>query len=105
MRKLISTNLKSSVYNAIVNSQMSYAISVWGGTVTNDKLQPLFRLQKRALRNLYSIKRISKFIRGHTKDVFLRHIILTIYNVYNYMCIINMCKLIKCKEPIFCTKF
>ena len=29
MRKVISKNLKNSVYNAIVNSQMSYAVTVW----------------------------------------------------------------------------
>ena len=70
MRKIIPPNLKNSVYNAIINSQMSYAISVWGGSLCGDKLNRLFMIQKRSLRNLFSIKRVYKFIRGHTKDVF-----------------------------------
>ncbi len=30
MRKVIPRKLKNSVYNCIVNSQLSYGISVWG---------------------------------------------------------------------------
>ena len=47
MRNVIPKNLKVSVYNAIVNSQFSYAISVWGGYATSDSLKPIFLLQKK----------------------------------------------------------
>ena len=49
MRRIIPKDLKISVYNAIVNSQLSYAIPVWGGFATNDSLKPLFIVQKRHL--------------------------------------------------------
>ncbi len=99
MRKIIPKNLKNSVYNAIVNSQMSYAITVWGGTVTNDSLNKLFLLQKRALRNLFSIRRVSKHIKGHTKNIFSQNKILTIYNMYNYMTVLETGKLVGLGEP------
>ncbi len=89
MRKLIPKNLKISVYNAIVNAQFSYAIPVWGSFASNDSLNSIFLLQKRALRNFFSIKRVSKHIRGHTKPTFNKHGILSIYNVYNYMSLVH----------------
>ena len=70
MRKVIPKKMKSSVYNALVNSQLPYAISVWGGNASGDRLQPLFTLQKRALRNLYGLRRVSKHIKAHTKLIF-----------------------------------
>ncbi len=101
MRKVLPPKLKTSVYNAIVNSQLSYAITVWGGSMTGDKLKPLFLLQKRALRNLYSIRRVSKHIKGHTKSVFQKHNILTVYNIYNYMIICCIGKLVGLSEPVY----
>ena len=70
MRKVIPTSLTTSVYNALVNSQLSYAISVWGADESGNKLKPLFTIQKRCLRNLFGIKNDSKYIRGHTKNTF-----------------------------------
>ena len=101
MRKIIPIKLKTSVYNAIVNSQMSYAINVWGSTASCDKLKPLLMLQKRALRNLFSIRRVSKHVKGHTKSIFHKYNILTVYNMYNYMTILSIGKLVKMNEPVY----
>ena len=104
MRRVIPKKLKISVYNAIVNSQLSYAIPVWGSFATGDSLRPLFLLQKRALRNLFCIRRESKHVKGHTKSTFNEHRILTVYNVYNYMTILHLAKIIALSEPIFLCK-
>ena len=101
MRRVIPKNLKTSVYNAIVNSQFSYAIPVWGGFSTCDSLKPIFLLQKRALRNLFCIRRESKHIKGHTKTAFIKYNILTVYNVYTYMTVLHLAKLIRLQEPLF----
>ena len=61
----------------MINSQLSYAIPVWGGFDSHDSLQDIFLLQKRALRNLFSIKKTSMHVRGHTKKVFSQYNILT----------------------------
>lgn len=99
MRKIIPKNLKISVYNAIVNSQLSYAIPVWGGFGSRDSLKSLFLLQKRALRNLFCIPRVSKHIPGHTKRVFNDLRILTVYNIFNYMTLLHLAKLIILHQP------
>ena len=78
---------------------MLYAITGWGGTVTNNSLNKLFLLQKRALRNLFSVRRVSKHIKGHTKNVFQQNKILTVYNLYNYMTVLEIGKLLRIGEP------
>ena len=50
MRKAIPKNLKKSAYNAIVNSQFSYAISVWGGSANGNKLKQLFLSSKKSIK-------------------------------------------------------
>ncbi len=99
MRKVLPKKLKNSVYNSIVNSQLSYGISVWGAHTITNNLNHLFVLQKRALRNLFCIKKVSKHIKGHTKLVFSKLSILSVYNIYNYMTILSIDKLFKLKEP------
>ena len=99
MRKVIPKKLKAVVYNSIINSQLSYGISVWGAYSNIDRLKPLFILQKKALRNLFSIRRVSRFIRGHTKLIFRDYNILTVYNIYNYMTLLSIDKLFKLQEP------
>ena len=83
---------------------LSYAISVWGGSLAGDKIKPLFVLQKRALRNLWSIKRESTYVKGHTKPLFQKYKILTVYNLYNYMTVLNLGKTINTMEPVFLHK-
>ena len=99
MSRVIPQKLRTTVYNAIVNSQLSYAIPIWGGFDGHDSLRKIFLLQKKALRNLFCIKRISKYVKGHTKAIFANCNILNVYNVYNYMTTLHLAKLIICKEP------
>ena len=70
---------------------MSYAISVWGAN--HSSLNPLFMIQKKCLRNLFGIKRISKHIPGHTKNTFNNYKILTIYNLFYYFTFMEIFKL------------
>ena len=99
MRKILPKALRNTVYNSIVNSQLTYAISVWGAYSNADRLKPIFLLQKRALRTLFGIKRVSKHIKGHTKAVFEQHNIMTVYSIYNYMSILCLNKLLILEEP------
>ena len=41
MRRVINKNLRVSVYNALVNSQFTYNISVWGSTASKSKVNNL----------------------------------------------------------------
>ena len=93
MRRIINDKIRTSVYNALVNSHLSYGISVWGNAASETKLQKLFVLQKKCLRNLFNIKKIDKHTKGHTKRIFNENGILTIHNLCNYFtltCIANL---------------
>ena len=99
MRNVIKGNLRKSVYNALVNSHLSYAISVWGSGACTSKLKQLFTLQKRCFRNLFKIPRLSKFIKGHTKKAFFDNGILTVHNLYNYFTITAISCIRLLKQP------
>ena len=75
MRRIITKNLRSSVYNALVNSHLSYGISVWGSSANQTKLNNLFVLQKKAIRNLFGIKKNPKML----KDILNRLLMRTKY--------------------------
>jgi hypothetical protein len=55
--------------------------------------------QKRAIRTVFGVKNINKFLRGHTKSVFTANKVLTIHNIY-YLCVITeTCKLLRYPNP------
>lgn len=99
MRKVITPSIRNSVYNALVNSNLSYAISVWGSGACRNKLKPLFIIQKRCIRNLFGIHKLSRFRKGHTKNVFNSNNILTIYNLYYYFTLSDIAKLRQLRIP------
>ena len=99
MRRVISQSLRKSVYNALVNSNLSYAISVWGSGGCRSKLKPLFVIQKRCLRNLFGIRKRSKHQKGHTKSIFNSNNILTIYNLFYYFTLSDIAKIRQLKSP------
>ena len=99
MRRIITKSLRNSVYNALVNSHLSYAISVWGSGANVSKLKPLFTIQKRCLRNLFKIRKVSEFIKGHTKSTFNNHKILSVYNLYFYFTVSCIARLRQLRSP------
>ena len=100
MGHVITPSLRKSVFNALVNSHLSYAIEIWGCAANEYKLKPLFVIQKRCLRNLFKIKRSSKIIKGHTKSTFNDNEILTVYNLYYYFILCNIFKIRINKKPV-----
>ena len=84
MRRIITKNLRSSVYNALVNSHLSYGISVWGSSASQTKLNYLFVLQKKPLETISASKNESKNVKGHTKQTFNENKILTVHNLASY---------------------
>ena len=99
MRRVISPALRKSVYNALVNSNFSYAISVWGSGGCRSKLHPLFVIQKQCLRNLFGIRKRSVFIKGHTKNTFNVNNILTMYNLFLYFTLTDLSKIRQLEQP------
>ena len=101
MRRIITKNLRSLVYNALVNSHLSYGISVWGSSASQPKLNDLFFSQKKAIRNLSGIKNESKNVKGHSNQTFNDNKILTVHNLASYFTITCISKVRVQKTPAY----
>ena len=82
LRQCIPRVMMRQIYYALVNSQLIYGINVWGSAGSTSNLSKLFAAQKKAIRTLFHIRRLSRYIPGHTKNVFCKNKILTIHNLY-----------------------
>ena len=80
--KCLPKDLLRPVYFALINSQLIYGISIWGSAGSTTSLATLFSAQKKSMRTLFRIRRISKNCPGHTKPHFINKKILTVHNVY-----------------------
>ena len=82
LRKTTPKMLRIAIFNALVQSHLSYGITVWGSGGSTVKLKKLFIAQKKSLRNVFGIRRINKHQSGHTKHVFNDNKILTVHGLY-----------------------
>ena len=73
-----------NVYYALVNSQLMYGISIWGSGGSTSNLRCLFSAQKKCIRSLFRVKRISNMCPGHTKSSFTAYKTLAVHNLYFY---------------------
>ena len=80
--KCLPKDLLRPVYFALINSQLIYGISIWGSAGSTTSLATLFSAQKKSMRTLFRIRRISKNCPGHTKPHFINKKILTVHNLY-----------------------
>ena len=77
-RQFFLTNILLALYNSLVLPYLQYCCIVWASTYSSH-LQPLFRLQKKALRIITHSPP-----RAHTFPLFTTHTILNIFNIYKY---------------------
>ena len=84
IRRCIPKAILRNVYYALVNSQLMYGISIWGSGGSISNLGCLFPAQKKCIRSLFRVKRISILCPGHTKSTFTTYKILTVHNLYFY---------------------
>ena len=94
-------SLRAPVANALINSHISYAITVWGGNPLNrDKV---FKSQKKCIRSLFKIRHRKKvkgvYIYGHTKHIFAENSLLSAHNLYNYSMILDGYKMLCSNTP------
>ena len=109
-----------NLYHTLFESHLTYGISVWGG-VSNTQLDKLFILQKKCTRILFGDKEayLNKFktcvrtrskedqtlgsefySREHSKPLFTKNEIITIYNLYKYHTVLLTFKILKFRTPI-----
>ena len=108
-----------NIYHTLFESHLSYCISVWGGA-RKKLIEKVFVLQKSAVRYLFGdydsfIERFktaartrafgeqylgpSFYCKEHTKPVFIKNNLLTVHNIYKYMAINELAKLLCVRSP------
>ena len=128
IRSSVPKRLFKDLYHTLFESHLSYGISVWGG-VSNNKLEPIFKTQKKCIRVLFgdsdsyyekfktcararpitrnNCNRIIKqnigrdfFELEHSKPLCTQHDLLTVHNLYKLHCLKEMFKINKYQSPI-----
>ena len=115
----IPTKLHKNLYHTLFESHLCYGISAWGG-VSDTKLKPLFKIQKKCIRIMFGDKQkfLDKFktccrtrprdeqILGqehyqkeHTKPLCRIHRLMSIYNLFVYHCSMETLKILKNRSP------
>ena len=116
----IPPELRKDIYHTLFESHLAFAISVWGG-LSKNRLQPLFVTQKKCIRILFgdsegykdkfrTCARARPFgnqVLGAefykleaSKPLFTNNSLLTVHNLYQYHCALEMYKIIKLRIPI-----
>ena len=116
----VPQSLHKDLYHTLFESHLTYGITVWGG-VSNTKLDPLFKAQKKCIRIMFGDKEayLDKFktcararpyenqilgsefyIKEHTKPLFNSNNLMNVYNLYFYHCSTDIFKILKFRSPI-----
>ena len=119
IRHVIPKQHHKELYHTLFESHLGFGISVWGG-ISNNKLEPIFRTQKKCIRIMFGDKEayVDKFrtaartrpivnqrlggdfyMKEHTKPLFNQNGILTVQNLYKYTCLLEMFKINKLESP------
>ena len=77
-RKYFKSSTLLSLYNSFVYPYLNYCICVWGNTY-NKYLEPLFKLQKRAIRVISGARKLD-----HTTPIFKKLRVLRLNEIYVY---------------------
>ena len=120
IRDYIPEYLHRDLYYTLFESHLSYCISVWGDAAKL-KIADLWTAQKHCARVLFGDKEafLDKFktcartrsfgqqkltaefyTREHTKPIFNKNSILSVYNLYTYHCYMETLKILKFHKPI-----
>ena len=119
--KFIPKSEYMEIYDALFKSHLSYCISSWGA-IPAAKLQGIFSIQKRCIRLLFGTEysydhsgyyetcarartfeeHTSKknFCLEHTKPLFNKNKLLSVYNLYTYHTLLEIYKILKTHTPI-----
>ena len=118
--KFIPKSEYMKIYDALFKSHLSYCISCWGA-IPSSKLQGIFAIQKRCIRllfgNEYSFdhsgyyetcarirtyeehKAKKNYCLEHTKPLFNKQKILSVFNLHIYHTFVNTFKVLKTRTP------
>ena len=82
-RQFFFSNTLCTLYNSLILPYLEYCLIIWASTYSSH-LQPLFRLQKKALRIITHSPP-----RAHTYPLFNKFKILNIFNIYKFLALFS----------------
>ena len=84
LRRIVPTKVLKQVYLSLVQPYLTYCLPLWGSAFNSSQMQALFILQKKCIRIVgRKTEKIDQHFQ-HTKPIFFRYKILTIFNLYYY---------------------
>ena len=105
LSRTVPKSLLRAIYHALVGSNITYCITVWGSGGVEHLLSKIYSAQKKAIRTVFGIKALYKFkaggkrwMPGHTKFTFTENNILTVHNLYYFNVMVDIYKLLTFKD-------
>ena len=90
LRPSFPKHILKMIYMSLIHSYLNYCNLIWG-SVENTILNPLFILQKKAIRIVDKA-----YFLEHTKPIFKTHKVLTLHQIYDLNCLLFAYKCINC---------
>ena len=84
IRKIVPQKVLRQVYISLIQPYLSYCIPLWGANCNSELMQELFVLQKKCIRIVANKTDKINNIFQHTKPIFLKLKLLTVFNMYYY---------------------
>ena len=99
IKKYVPSKVLRQVYLSLIQPCMTYCIQIWGQNITSSALNRLFILQKKCIR---IVSGSSEKVNGsfqHTKPMFFKLKLLSVFNLYNYFCGCFAMSILKNQSP------
>ena len=105
IKSCVPLKILRKIYMALVQSYLIYCIPLWGSLHKSASLNKLFILQKKCIRLINNRTKKIDGIFPHTKPLFKKSNVLTVFNLYYYMTCIEATKIVQFESPIAIYEF
>ena len=105
IRLHVPRKILRNIYMALIQPYLIYCIPLWGSSLSSEKMNKLFVLQKKCVRIVAGKTAKENGIFKHTKPIFRSLNILTVFNLYTYFTATEAMKVISTQSPCLLFNF
>ena len=99
IKKHVPCKVLRQVYLSLIQPYITYCIPLWGQNISSSSLNRLFVLQKKCIRIVCGSSEKVNGSFQHTKPMFFKLKLLTVFNLYNYFCGCFAMSILKNESP------
>ena len=99
IKKHVPCKVLRQVYLSLIQPYITYCIPLWGQNISSSALNRLFVLQKKCIRIVCDSSEKVNGSFQHTKPMFFKLKLLTVFNLYNYFCGCFAMSILKNESP------